>query len=317
LFKTRENFRPFEFERACEFTKTHIENPWHADQISIESDLHSFKTEFTESEQHGISTILKLFTLYEVNVGNFWSDVVYKWFKPYEIRMMASTFAHTEMSIHAVFYDKLNQYLGLDTKEFYLSYKDDENMSDRMKSIGESLKVSNRAQLPVALATFSFIEGVSLFSSFAYLAAFSKRGKLMNIHNGIMYSIREEDVHSMAGSWLFNILMEENKADIGDITQELTEVAENLVDVECGIIDSVFSKGSVKDITSTQLKNFVKSRMDKKLKDIGVGKIYNINYNPVDKWFTAMVSSPALTDFFATNSTSYTHNWDFNKIKEW
>jgi ribonucleotide reductase beta subunit family protein with ferritin-like domain len=280
-----------------------------------------YNTEFTESEKHGINTVLKLFTTYEVHVANYWLDVVYKHFPVPEIRMMAQTFAAIEAE-HALFYDKLNDALKLSTKEFYLSFMDDPAMKQRMDFIEEQLmkgKNGTNRDLAISLATFSFIEGVVLYSSFAFLMSFQNppKNKLKNVFTGLSYSVRDEALHADADSWLFNTFCEEYKIDKDDIKKDIMKIAREAYKVEEKIIDNIFAKGRIEGITDIQLKNFVQSRVNKKLRDIKYDPIYEVTYNPVAKWFYKKINQVEWTDFFDRNPTAYTNNWNFSKIKGW
>ncbi len=317
----RINFRPFEYPKAYEFTKAQNNHHWTHSGIDVDSDLTQYHTEFTEAEKHGINTVLKLFTRYELRVGNYWTDVIYNRFKKPEIQMMAQVLGAMEVE-HALFYDKLNEAIGLNTEEFHLSFLDDPSMKARDKFIGDMLdlgKEGSDEDLAVALATFSFVEGVVLYSSFAFLLSFQQQaqGKLKNVAGtGLAYSVRDEALHADAGSWLFNTLVEEYDLDRKKIQKRIEKVAKESYQLEKNIIENIFSKGSIEGITERQLKNFVKSRINKKLKDIGMEQFEKVTYNPISKWFYKVINAVEFSDFFNQNSTSYTNDWNFGRIKE-
>ena len=318
-----ETFRPFIYDKAFEFAKAQNDHHWAHGQIEVDSDLMQYNTEFTESEKHGINTVLKLFTSYETHVANYWIDVVYKKFPNTEVRLMAQNFAAMEGE-HALFYDKLNNALGLSTKEFYLSFMEDKAMVQRMDFIEGMLNTAtykncSDEDLATSLATFSFIEGVVLYSSFAFLMSFQNppKNKLKNVFTGLSYSVRDEALHADADSWLFNTFVQEYQVDRDKIKKDILKVARESYKLEEKIIENIFSKGKIEGITDTQLKNFVQSRINKKLRDIGYDPIYEVNYNPVARWFYKKINQIEMTDFFDRNPTSYNNDWNFNKIKAW
>lgn len=321
LLQLRDNFRPFEYPEAFQFAKAQNDHHWTHSQIEVDSDLMQYKTEFTEAEKHGINTVLKLFTTYEIQVADYWIDVVYRFFPKPEIRMMAQVFAAMEAE-HALFYDKLNEALGLSTKEFYLGFLNDEAMTSRMDFIGKMLAVGDKPDartLALSLAAFSFIEGVVLYSSFAFLMSFQQppKNKLKNIFTGLSYSVRDEGMHADADSWLFNQFIKEQKIDIADLKEEITEMAMSCQILEEKIVDQIFAEGKIEGITDHQLKEFVKSRVDTKLKDLGIDRIFNVTYNPISKWFYKSINAVEFTDFFDRSPTSYTSDWNFSKITQW
>lgn len=314
-------FRPFVYEQAFKFAKAQNDHHWTHSQIEVDSDLMQYNTEFTESEKHGINTVLKLFTTYETHVANYWIDVVYARFPKTEVRLMAQSFAAMEGE-HALFYDKLNNVLGLATEDFYLSFMEDKAMVKRMDFIESTLekgKKGTHQDLALSLAAFSFVEGVVLYSSFAFLMSFQNppKNKLKNVFTGLSYSVRDEALHADADSWLFNTFVKEYGIERKDLKKEVLKIAKESYKVEEKIIDNIFAKGKIDGITDTQLKNFVQSRINKKLRDIGYDPIYEVNYNPVSRWFYKKINQIEMTDFFDRNPTSYNNDWNFNKVKEW
>ena len=91
-----------EFIELCD---TQIEKCfWTHSEIKVEKDLQDLKVNLTESERHGLLTVLKLFVKYELFVGNeYWLGRVLKKFPIPEIQRMASCFGHIELNVHAPF----------------------------------------------------------------------------------------------------------------------------------------------------------------------------------------------------------------------
>ena len=197
---TKKDTYTFDYPQALEFTKQQIDNHWTADEIEVEKDLHDLKTNFTEAEIHGVITILKLFTLYEVRVGDeYWNGVISKLFQRPDIQRMASCFSFFETCIHAPFYNKLNEVLGLNTDEFHKSYKEDPILKERIKWIESQADIKNLEntspyKILKSIGIFSMIEGAILYSSFAFLKHFQAEGKnkLVNVTAGINFSVQDE-----------------------------------------------------------------------------------------------------------------------------
>ena len=161
-----------DYPTAIEFANQQMDIFWHPNEIEVEKDLHDMKTNFTEAEYHGVITTLKLFTLYELVVGNeYWSGKIKKLFPRPDIERMANCFSFFELNVHAPFYNKLNEVLGLNTDEFYNSYVEDEVLFNRINWINKviSKPSDNVYDILKSLAVFSMIEGAILYSSFAFL----------------------------------------------------------------------------------------------------------------------------------------------------
>src|SRR5690625_1508823 len=114
-----------DYPQAIELAEMQADIFWLASEIGVEKDLQDLKVNFTKAETHAVTTTLKLFTQYELFAGaDYWGDRVMKMFPRPDIQRMACTFSFFELGVHAPFYSKLNEVLGLDTDEFYNSYVD-------------------------------------------------------------------------------------------------------------------------------------------------------------------------------------------------
>lgn len=312
---------------AIEFAKQQAEIIWFPDEIVVEKDLHDLKTNCTEAEYHGVISTLKLFTLYELNVGNdYWQNYISKVFPRPDIQRMAATFSFMELGVHAPFYAKINEVLGLDTEEFFNSYKEDTVLANRMVWIGKRTEKRDTVfNILKSVGIFSMIEGAILYSSFAFLKSFNSAGKnkLINVNAGINFSAIDENLHSTAGAWLFRTLLQE-ATDDGQITSsfleeligELEDTAKVILEHESIIIDKIFEKGNIKGITENQLKRFVESRLDVCLENLGFKPIFKPKRNVIAKWFYKDVESTGvLHDFFSSTGSSYTRSWKEGNFK--
>lgn len=312
-----------EYPQAISFSKRQSEIFWLPDEIHLEKDIHDIRTNLTIPEYEGIIYLLKLFTLYEVRVGgDYWRDYISKIFHRPEIERMASTFSFFELGVHAVFYNRINELLGFDTEEFYNSYKEDQVLANRIKWLGKrTSKCESYFDILKSLATFSMIEGAILYSSFAYLKHFNSNGKnkLNNINAGINFSVNDELIHSEAGAWLFKTLLsevikEDPTFDVNHLVNDLLESVKVINEHEGYIISNLFKNGNIEGITSKQLINFVESRLDKCLDNLGIKPIFKPKYNPISEWFYNDVNSSVLHDFFISQGSDYNRNWSERKF---
>jgi ribonucleoside-diphosphate reductase beta chain len=300
----------FNYPVAAEFARQQREIFWLPDEIKVEKDVHDIKTNFTPSERHGVTTVLKLFTLYEVLAGNeYWGNKVMRAFPRPDIQMMASCFSFFELNIHGPFYNRLNEALHLNTEEFYLSYLDDTWLKARMESINDIL---DSEDLPLSLAAFSLLEGMVLYSSFAFLKHFQSQGKnkLLNVVRGINFSVRDENLHHLAGAWLFKTLCQELGVTPNTYKDHVYEVMYLLVEQEDRIVDMIFSEGPIEGIKSEDLKVFVRSRADVCLENLGLPRHYNPTENPIKDWFYSGINGYQLHDFFTGLGSEYNRAWD-------
>lgn len=288
------------FPQADEFTRKQLSVFWLPDEIKVEKDIHDIHTNLTDAERHGVLTVLKLFSIYELYAGrDYWTGRIMDMFPRPEIQRMAATFGMFELAVHQPFYDKINQSLGLSTDEFYLSYLDDPALKQRIDFI------KDYENSPYFLPMFSMLEGAVLYSSFAFLKHFQSQGKnkLTNIVRGINFSVRDENIHSEAGAWLYR---ESGKYD----HYTLSNIAEDVYEHEQLIIGKIFERGKITGITQHQMEEFVKSRINIVLKNLGFPhNFYVVTYNPIAEWFYDGINGYTSNDFFAGVGNSYRRGW--------
>lgn len=302
-----------EYKEPIKFADDQLKIFWLADEIKVEKDIQDILTNFTEAEKHGAITTLKLFSLYETHAGSeYWNGRYRKMFDGAEFHRMASVFGMFELAVHAVFYNKINQLLHLDTPEFYLSYLDNPTLKARIEHI--SSIIDDEDEL-VSLAGFSMVEGAILYSAFAFLKHYQSQGKnkLMNVVRGINFSVRDENIHSVAGAWSFKLKKQQrNLSDEqeGALYEKVKACALMLYEHEKEIAKMTFEKGKIEGITETQVVNFVESRINECLLQLGYPKMFEVTYNPIATWFYSGINNYTFNDFFSGMGREYSRNWD-------
>ena len=307
----------YDYPQALGYTEMQQSIFWTSDEIEINKDIHDLKTKLTEAELHGVTTVLKLFTLYELHVGNeYWLDYVRKAFPRPEIQRMASLFGMFELNVHAPFYDKLNEVMGLKTDEFYSSYTEDKVLADRMAWIDRQFKVDD----PLLITAMgSITEGAILYSNFAFLKHFQSEGKnkLMNMTAGINFSVRDENLHSEAGAWLYKQLLKEEQPGperMSKVLSKIKRTCRQIYEHESRIIDMIFEKGTIKGITDVQMKNFIQSRLNLCLEQLDIEPMFTVEYDPISQWFYKNINSGSLHDFFTKQGNNYSRDWSEGKF---
>lgn len=302
-----------------EFTKQQLQIFWLPDEPKVEKDIQDVLVNLTESEKHGVITTLKLFSHYEIFAGkDYWSGRFSDMFpNEIEYQEMASAFSFFEICVHLQFYKKLNELLHINTDEFYNSYINDDVLKSRMDYIGSVVESKDDLY---SLGAFSLVEGVILYSSFAYLKHFQSKGKnkLLNIVRGINFSVRDENLHSMAGAYVFKKkLLESNLSEdaFDKLKSALYTSAEKLREHEYRIIEMIFEKGHIDGITETQMKHFVDGRVNLCLKELGLKSIIKVDYDPIASWFYDGINGFSYNDFFSGIGNSYSRDWSESEFK--
>jgi len=310
------------YPQASAFAKKQTDIIWPPDEPAAEDDIQDMRVHMSEAEYHGVVTVLRLFTTYELFAGeDYWTGRIMRDFQRPEIRRMASAFGNTELNVHAPFYNKINEVLGIATPEFYLSYVDDPILKARMDFIDEYI---NHEDILTSLGVFSMVEGAILYSSFAFLKHFQSEGKnkIPNINAGISSSLVDETLHTEGTIWLYNTTLEEMDLDgrsLPAVHRRVTEAARIIAEHEMQINAMIMEKGSMGrgGVTLHQLNLFSKSRIDFCLKSLGIEPIFedeHKKYNPIADWFYESTTGGKFTDLFNTQASEYNINWPREKL---
>lgn len=315
LLKPRQTYAPFEYPDAYKYWELQQQSHWLHNEVSLASDINDWKLVLSPAEKQLVGHILKGFTQSEIFIGDYWSNMVGRWFKKPEIQMMAACFASFE-SIHAVSYAYLNQSLGIEDFDAFLQEPTAKAKIDRLIATGGK----SVAEIARSLAVFSaFNEGVNLFSSFAILLNFSRFNKLKGVGQIIAFSQKDEALHSEAGCWLFRTLIAEHPDLWNDeLKKSIYDAARLTVELEDAFIDKAFEIGEVEGLTAKDMKAFIRHRTNTKLQDLGLKS----NWRNIDKealarmtWFDAMSAGVSHSDFFAQRVTDYARGtMDFSSI---
>ena len=314
IFQPKEAYT-FDYQWAIDIAEQQQDILWTEKEIAVEKDIQDIKVNMTKAESHGVITTLKLFTLYELKAGvDYWGGKIMTMCPRPCIQRLASTIGFTEQGVHAPFYNKLNEALNLNTDEFYLSYKEDPVLAERMEFVGGIIGSEDPL---VSIGAFSMVEGAVLYSAFAFLMHFQSAGKnkLNNVCRGIKFSVKDENLHALAGAALYKqIAIETDRENNHGVALKLYEVAKKIQEHEHLIIDKIFEEGEMDGITPEQMKTFVNHRLNLCLENLGLISQFDEEHNPIKEWFYQGINSVELHDFFNGTGSSYNRDWNETKF---
>lgn len=283
----------FDYPIFYDFYERAVGQVWRHQEVAMESDLRDWQ-QATDLEREIISGILKGFVTSELGIGCYWGEEVCDLFPKPEIRAMARAFSFYEQ-IHAAAYSYLNDLLGLDEYEAFVS---DPIAMKKVETFFQKLDPK------VSLAIFSAGgEGISLFASFAALLAFNLSGRFKGLAQIISWSAKDENLHSDAGCLLFKELVKE----VGITREEEQQIYDGVgvvLDNELAFIDSIFAGRSIPKLDPEDLKAFIKTRYNIKMIELGLRPKYMpsetvARAQTVSSWFYPMVEGASSNDFFA------------------
>jgi len=325
LFEERIPFKPFEYpEYYTEGWLKQAQAFWLHTEIPMQMDVKDWNENLSESEKNLVGNILLGFAQTECAVSDYWTGMVTDWFPKHEIRQMAMMFGSQE-TIHATAYSYLNETLGLDDFSAFLHEPAVAEKFELLTATSadwtpEDLRTNPKARQEVgrSLAIFSaFAEGVSLYSSFAVLYSFQMRNLLKGIGQQMKWSVRDESLHSKMGCQLFRHMCEEYPELLDECKDAIEEAARLIVELETRFIDKMFEMGDLENLKSDDLKEFIKSRTNAKLEELGYESIFDYDKDKSDNldWFYHLTGGHTHTDFFAIRPTDYSkanegEDWD-------
>jgi ribonucleoside-diphosphate reductase beta chain len=272
----------------------------------MSSDVKDWNEKLTPSEKNLVGNILLGFAQTECAVSDYWTQKVVGWFPKHEIQQMAMMFGSQE-TIHAVAYSYLNETLGLEDFEAFLQ---DEATMQRFNNL-VSYEGTDKIGIATSLAVFSaFAEGVSLYSAFAVLYSFQLRNLLKGVGQQMKWSVRDESLHSKMGCQLFRHMCQEDKELLQDCKKDIINAAESMLKAEEQYIDKMFEQGDIENLKASDLKQFIRKRLNEKLHELGyihLGEYFDYEAKAADKlnWFYHLTGGHTHTDFFAVRPTDY------------
>lgn len=303
LTEERPWFRPFSYPWAYEFWLAHEQIHWLFNEVPLLEDLKEWNNKLSDEEKQFLTHIFRFFTQSDIDVAGAYVKNYLPHFPQPEVRMMLCGFAARE-ALHIAAYSHMIESLGMpDT--VYNEFFEYEEMRAKHEYIEgfQNLDDQNIAQQMAAFSAFT--EGLQLFSSFIMLLNFPRHGKMKGMGQIITWSIVDESLHVEAMIKLFRTFIEENRHIWKDeLKSQLYTIATRMVELEDKFIDLAFSMGPMENLTSDDVKQYIRYIADRRLISMGLKGIYKVKKNPLP-WVDEMINSPIHGNFFENRVTDY------------
>jgi ribonucleoside-diphosphate reductase beta chain len=301
----RAYFKPFNYPWAYDAWLKHEQSHWLHTEVPMSEDVNDWKKRLNDGEKHFLTNIFRFFTQGDIDVAGGYVKNYLPYFPQPEIRMMLMGFAARE-ALHVAAYSHLIETLGMPetTYQEFLEY-------DSMRAKHDYFTdLSNANGTPESVATniaaFSaFTEGMQLFSSFIMLLNFPRHGKMKGMGQIVTWSIVDETMHAESMIKLFRTYVEENRELWNDeLKSSIYTIAEKMVELEDKFIDLSFEMGEMQDLTSADVKKYIRYICDRRLISLGLKGIFKVKKNPLP-WVEEMINAPTHTNFFENRATDY------------
>lgn len=298
---------------------------WPAEELGVEEDEADFRHGLKEGERFAVLALQRYLSKIERVIGgdDFWGGRIGKMFPRPEIQRASSVFAMMENNSHAPFYRIGNEVIGVATDEFYEEFKNIPVFSEHIKYIVKKSKSKCKLE---ATAALTFLEGVPLYSAFAFFKSYGVRGhnKIPHFIAGIDGSAKDENFHCMFSAWLVNQCIKE-RMELGNMTEQelvrfrkiIRRMARKVYKHELGIIEYIYSykPEDITTITKAELKHFVRDRVNAVLGYLNMVPMFKGKPGKVTQWFFAQLNAYKFQDFFATTQLQYRRDWKKHLLK--
>lgn len=304
LLEPRDYYKPFKYPFAYEAYKKARSLAWEPHEAPMAEDINDWNKKLTENEKSLLTQLFRFFTQADIDIAKGYFEKYAPRFPHPEIRMMFGAFIDMEAN-HIDAYSTLIDTLGLPESE-YKAFQEYAAMRNKHEFMFENSMGKGIADLVVDIAIFSaFGEGMQLFSSFAILLSFQKRGLMKGMSSLVEWSLRDESLHVEAMIKLFHTLVQEHPRVWNDETkQRIYETCRQMVKLEDAFIDQAFSIGPVEGITPDEAKKYIRYIADRRLLQLGLKPNYRVKDNPF-QWLEFLMNAPTHTNFFESRSTEY------------
>ena len=293
---------------------------WFSSEMKMELDRIQLKFELTDEQRHAVVTVLALFLQYELIVGEeFWMGTIAKVFPRPECKLAAAIIAMTELAVHAEFYDQINIQLGLSSDEYYVQYKQNPVLKERMDWLNEVLDGEDKI---LACIVFSMTETAILFSAFSILKSFQSNGyNLLPVTvRGTNQSAIDEDLHGELSAEIINTHYRELGGSLVDDTERYTKVLQAVqyaYEHECLVIDEAIPGESLNGVPKSHYKEHVKIRLNLFLTRLGCPEYFALGDCSMTDWFAKGTEAYKAIDFFTPGvGMEYTLNWSKDSFKD-
>ncbi len=305
LTDERSYFRPFQYEWAYGAWLTHEQAHWIFSEVPMAEDVKDWKNKLAESEKKFLTHIFRFFTQGDIDVAGGYVKNYLPHFPQPEVRMMLMGFAARE-AVHIAAYSHLIETLGMPDTTYneFLSYQ---AMRDKHEYFNDlSMNTGTKESVATNIAAFSaFTEGMQLFSSFIMLLNFPRHGLMKGMGQIIGWSILDETIHAESMIKLFRTFIEENREIWNDnLKGQIYTIATKMVDLEDKFIDLAFDMGEMPNLTSADVKQYIRYIADRRLISLGLKGIFKVKKNPLP-WVEEIINAPTHTNFFESRATDY------------
>lgn len=309
IFNEQTSRKPNKYLWTQDFIRTMHNGFWTDEEFGFSSDVQDFKVTLNDKEREIIVKTLSAIGQIEIAVKKFWAKLGDNLPHP-SLTDLGFVLANTEV-IHNMAYERLLNVLGLeDVFEENLKLDIINGRVNYLQKYNHKYYKDSKKQYVYAIILFTlFIENVSLFSQFYIILWFGRyKNVLKDTTQQVNYTKNEELIHAKVGIKIINTIREEHPELFDqELEDKILHEADEAFKAEAKIIDWIVGDFKDKRISSDVLKEYIKSRINDSLVDIGYKKIFEIDKDLARdfEWMDEEVLGNNSTDFFHQRPVDY------------
>lgn len=246
------------FPKCIDFAEEQYDKHWVAKEISLQHDATDY-VKMNKEMQELIIWVFSFFTQMDLSVGDIYNSNLCNYVRNVlnedlikhltkggeynfkDLQIMCTAFSNME-NIHAFAYQYLSDTLGIEN-DIQFAWKQDKMLLNKIKSIScEKNKVVDYENGQIIYDLMDFIirhEGLTLFSIFAALYAYTQDGLLKGSQKIVRFSMRDETLHIKGVIYVIKrlkeLLMLSNE-EYNVILNDIINVANKEIDLICEIL---------------------------------------------------------------------------------
>lgn len=309
IFEEQISRKPDLYPWTQDFIESIQNSHWTVREFNFQTDIQDFKTKLSDQEKQIIIRALSTIGQLEIQVKKFWVKIGDNLPHP-SINDMGFVFGANEV-VHGDAYERLLEVLGLnDSFDEILKLDIIKGRVNYLRKHLHKYHSDNKKQFLYSIILFSlFVENIALFSQFYTIGYFGRyKNLLKDTNKQIEYTSREEALHFSAGARIINTVRKEYPELFDkELEEKVLYEAEQAVKYEFEIIEWIVNGYDKEKLNSPLLKEFIKDRLNKSLKEMGFKKIFKVDKEMLEKtqWFNEQILGNSMTDFFNSRVTEY------------
>ncbi|WP_339045023.1 ribonucleotide-diphosphate reductase subunit beta [Candidatus Zinderia endosymbiont of Aphrophora alni] len=308
---------PFKYKWAWQKYLQSCSNHWMPNEINMQKDIEQWKnpTFLSKDERHLIKRNLGFFVTADSLAANNIVLGTYRHITAPECRQYLLRQAFEE-SVHTHAYQYIVESLGLDELEIFNSYHEIKSIKEKDEFLIPFIDtltnpkfntgtIKNDKNLLKSLIIFACImEGLFFYIGFAQILALGRQNKMPATSEQYQYILRDESMHCNFGIDLINTIKIENPhLWTKKFKKEIKLLFLKAVKLEDKYADDTMPRG-ILGINSETFKNYLRYIANRRLKQIGIEKMFNQIINPFP-WISETIDLKKSKNFFETRNIEY------------